>query len=273
MRSSVVIRIATVAGLLSPVIASAQSGSLLWLAEPAGRLVLDKETRGSLSASDHFAPNDAFLDVWEIEGKAGESVTIDMKSDDFDAMLFLVGPGLAETLADDDGAGRCDARITVRFLEDGIYRVAATVNGSRITGVYSLYATTEPQPPSMIPCGGPDPGQFLELTVAGTIEIGATGVTGSLDSGDAVLEDGTYGEAWRLIGVSGRTVRIRLESEDFDAFLYLVGSDGVYISDDDSGGDLDSEIHFVFPADGEYRIIVSSAAGMGTGMYTLTVSE
>lgn len=272
MRLSSVIRAVAVAGLL-PAVASAQSGSLLWLAEPAGRLVLEQETRGTLSASDHFAPNDAFLDVWEIEGTTGASVTIDMKSEDFDAMLFLIGPGLAETLADDDGAGRCDARITVRFLEDGIYRVAATVNGSRMTGVYTLYATTDPEPPSPVPCGGPDPARFFAMPVAGTIEIGSPAITGSLEAGDTGLEDGTYAEAWQLHGVAGQTVRVRLEAEDFDAFLYIVGPNGAYASDDDSGGDLDAEIHFTFPTDGEYRIIVSSAGSMGSGSYDLTVSE
>ena len=61
MRSFVAIRMAALSSLLLPAIASGQSRSLLWLAEPAGRLVLEQEATGSLSASDHFAPSDALF--------------------------------------------------------------------------------------------------------------------------------------------------------------------------------------------------------------------
>ena len=278
MPSRLVVALALAAGSFLPAPAAAQAagqagGSLLWLARPAGRLELEKEVRGSLSASDYVTPNDAYLDVWEIQGTAGASVTVDMKSDDFDAILFLVGPGLAETATDDDGGGRCDARLTVRFLEDGVYRVAASVNGSRTTGVYTLLASTDPAPAPQIECGGPDPEEFARLTVAGRVAIGDT-ASGSLGSGDATLENGVHAEAWEIAGQQGQAVRIRLESDDFDSYLYVLGPglDGA-LSDDDSGGDLHSEIVLTFPATGTYRIIVSSVDSDASGAFRLTVSR
>ena len=268
----------TVAALALATTAGAQTraagGSVLWLIPAAGRLELDKLVNGALSSSDYFAPNETFLDVWELEGRAGASVTIDLKSDDFDAMLFVVGPGLAETLSDDDGGGRCDARITVRFLEDGIYRVAATVTESRATGVYTLVATGTPGPPSGASCGGPDPATFMSLPVAGRITVGGAPISSALDAADATLDNGAFSEAWELAGEQGGTVRIRLESDAFDSFLYVIGPglDGV-ITDDDSGGDLHAEIVLTFPASGTYRIIASSTESRGAGAYRLTLTR
>ena len=89
--------------------------------------------------------------VWEIEGRAGDHVTVDLRSEDFDAMLLAVGPGLPATLQDDDSGGRCDARIELRFLEDGVYRVAATTVGTNTVGVYTIRVSTEAAPPPPMP--------------------------------------------------------------------------------------------------------------------------
>lgn len=275
MRVRSIARIALAASLALPATATAQAaggGSILWLVRPAGRLQLDTPTSGALSASDFFGPTDAYLDVWELEGRAGGSVTIDMRSPDFDALLYVVGPGMAETLSDDDGGGRCDARVSVRFLEDGIYRVAATVNGARTTGVYSLFASVNPGPAPEIPCGGPDPAMFAALPVAGTLTVG-TPLNGSLGPGDPTLENGALAEVWALAGTEGATVRIRLESDAFDSFLYVIGPDGESIlTDDDGGGDLHAEIEFTFPASGTCRVVVSSADN-GSGAFVLTVTS
>lgn len=277
MRAPAILASTLAAGLLVPASSSAQAGqaggSILWLLRPAGRLAMEVTANGSLSSSDFLLPNDAYVDVWEIEGRAGASITLDMRSPDFDALLFLVGPGLAETLSDDDGGGRCDARITVRLLEDGIYRVAATVNGSRTTGVYTLHATTDPEPVPQIQCGGPDPEEFTRLPVAGRIAVG-DGKSGSLTTNDATLDNGAYAQAWEISGTQGQSVQIRLESDAFDSFLYVLGPgiDGI-LTDDDSGGDLHAEIAFTFPASGTFRIIVSSVDSGTTGAFRLSVQR
>lgn len=265
------------AALLLPLLpaalrAQAQGGSILWLVPPAGRLEPEQETTGTLSSSDFFGPNDIYIDVWELEGRAGETLTIDMKSDDFDTVLFVTGPGLAETLWDDDGGGNCNSRVAVRFLENGIYRVGATTTASRTTGVYTLLASADPAPASSVPCGGPDPAEFDALPVAGTLTVGEP-VGGTLDAADPTLADDSHAEVWELAGEPGTTVTIRLESDAFDSFLYITGPGlDSAITDDDSGGDLHSQIVLTFPAAGTYRIIVSSVEPGGTGAYRLTVT-
>jgi len=227
---------------------------------------------GALSSSDFYGPSDIYVDVWE-QGRAGASVTIDMKSDDFDALIYVVGPGLAETLTDDDSGGSCNARITVRLLEDGVYRVAATTTGQRTTGVYTLMASSGAARASEAPCGGPDAASFAELPVTGRITAGQP-VSGTLDAGDRVLEDGSHAEVWEIAGEQGRRVTIRLESDAFDSFLYVLGPgmEGV-LTDDDGGGDLHAQIVLTFPATGTFRIIASSVEAGSTGAYRLTVTQ
>jgi hypothetical protein len=268
-------------GLLAPASGLAQAapagaprpgGSVLWLLRPAGRLTLEQEVRGSLSASDYTSPADAYLDVWEVQGKAGESITIDLKSADFDAVLYVVGAGLAETLNDDDGGGRCDARIAIRFLEDGVYRIAATTASARTTGVYALRASANPPPPPDITCGGTDPAAFAALPIAGQLTIGDS-VGGALSAGDPVLEGGKYAEAWELAGEAGQTVTIRLVSDAYDAFLAVVGPGlASPLTDDDSAGEFNAELTVTFPAAGIYRVIATSAGTRSTGTYRLSVT-
>jgi serine protease Do len=254
--------------------AGPDGGSILWLVPSAGTLESESEQNGTLSSSDFFGPSDIYIDVWELQGTVGGSVTIDLKSDDFDPVLFVVGPGLAETLYDDDSGGQCNSRIVLRFLESGVYRVAATTTSTRTTGVYTLSASARAPAASAVPCGGPDPEMFSALAVSGRIEAGASTVTGTLNAADPVLEDGSYVEVWEIDGEQGQTITIRLESEAFDSFLYVTGPDlGGVITDDDGGGDLHSQLVFTFPSTGTYRIIASSVESGTAGGYTLTITR
>jgi hypothetical protein len=275
----VVVLIISVVALL-PCPAAAQAtpaaragGSILWLPRPAGRLAPDQETRGALSSSDYTAANDVYLDLWELEGKAGESITVDLKSEDFDAVLYAVGPGLAETLTDDDSGGRCDARLAIRFLEDGVFRIAATTVSSRTTGVYTILATANPAPVAEIPCGGTDPAAFAALPVVGQLTVGGT-TGGSLGSGDATLEEQKYADAWELTGEAGQTVTIRLEADSYDAFLVVVGPGlSSPVTDDDSAGELNALLTFTFPESGTYKVIATSTSSGATGAYRLSVGQ
>jgi hypothetical protein len=281
-RPALVVLMASLGGLAVPDLAAAQAapatpvragGSILWLPRPAGRLTAEQETRGALSSADYMSATDAYLDIWELAGKAGESITIDMKSTDFDAVLYVVGAGLAETMHDDDGGGRCDARLEVRFLEDGVYRVAATTASGRTTGVYTIRASANPPAAPEISCGGTDPAVYGSLNVTGRATVGGT-MSGSLNSGDQTTGDGKNAEVWEITGEAGQTVTIRMESDAFDSYLVVVGPGlGAPLTDDDSGGGLNSELTVTFPQSGSFRIIATSAGSGATGAYRLSVSQ
>jgi HEAT repeat protein len=70
----------------------------------------------------------------------------------------------------------------------------------------------------------------------------------------------------------GQTYTIDLLSTGWDNYLRLENGQGQQLAeDDDSGGNLNARIVFRAPADGSYRIIVTSYAGGASGSYTLKV--
>jgi hypothetical protein len=85
--------------------------------------------------------------------------------------------------------------------------------------------------------------------------------------------------AYAFEAVQDQVITINLVSEDFDCYLTLQNADGeVLATDDDGGGDLDSEItSFSIPADGEYYILAqsyaSSQGGVEPGAFTLSIEE
>lgn len=102
-----------------------------------------------------------------------------------------------------------------------------------------------------------------------SLEVGAT-LTGALGEGDPE-------HPWRPARVDavklplamGDAVTVRLTSDDFDTYLYVLAPDGATVGeDDDGGGGLNSQISFVAVADGLYTVQVTSYAA-ATGEWTL----
>jgi len=71
----------------------------------------------------------------------------------------------------------------------------------------------------------------------------------------------------------GRNYEIRLNSDDFDAFLRIEDGDGKELAfDDDSGGGLNSRLLFSPPKTGEYAVIATSLDSK-TGKFLLTIND
>jgi hypothetical protein len=257
-----------------PASVCAQGTPVLSLLDPTGTLAAGGEVQGALSSSDYVSAEGNYLDAWALQGTQGQSLTIDLMSDDFDAYLFVVGPGLSETLMDDDSGGACHARITLTFLEDGQYHVVASSVGSRSTGVYALRASSQPEPPLSYPCGGIDPGTLTALPTEGrSLRMGEPAF-GELAPGSPVIGDGQAAQAWALDGEEGKEVVVTLESDAFDAYLYVVGPGlSAALTDDDGAGDLNARIQFRFPQNDAYRVVASAVSSSSYGAYTLRVEE
>ena len=98
---------------------------------------------------------------------------------------------------------------------------------------------------------------------------------GSLEEGDRVIaDDGSFYDFYPIEGKAGDSFTINLESDDFDAFVALVDSNGKTIgeNDDISQEDSNSQIEVTLPEDGVYNVIVNTYDEDGTGKYTLTVT-
>ena len=104
---------------------------------------IEQIERGSLEEGDRIIADDGSLyDFYPIEGKKGESYTIHLESDEFDAFVALVdssGNTIEEN--DDISQDNSNSRIEVTLPEDGIYNVIVNTYDEEGTGEYVLTVT------------------------------------------------------------------------------------------------------------------------------------
>jgi hypothetical protein len=99
---------------------------------------------------------------------------------------------------------------------------------------------------------------------------------GTLAKGDRVIDDdGSLYDFYPIQGKAGESLTIHLESDEFDAFVALVDSNGKTVgeNDDISSEDSNSELSVTLPEDGVYNVIVNTYDENGTGKYVLKVSR
>ena len=261
--------------LLSPTQMWAQGTSVLTLLSTDGReLEMGDEVRGALSASDFLTAGNSYVEAWALEGRPGQEVSIDLISNDFDSYLYVFGPGLGETLTDDDGGGACHARVNFTMLDRGVFHVVASSTNWRQAGTYQLRVSEAPSPVMERTCGGIDGSELAALSTEGRQLTWGEPVWGRLVGNESTIRDGQPIQAWALEAIAGETATVRLRSDDFDAYLFAFGPGmNEAMSDDDSGGGLDSELTIWFPETGTYTIGASALSSGSTGSYSLTVTE
>ena len=112
--------------------------------------------QGSLTRNDVLLDSDTtYAQAWTIQGRAGQTITIDLESDAFDAYLFLRGPGVAggRDFQDDDSGGSCNARLTATFPQSGEYEIVVNTAGQHyMTGAFTLSVTSGSKPKSVAAC-------------------------------------------------------------------------------------------------------------------------
>ncbi len=245
--------------------------------------------QGGLSAEDALLPNRAPFQAWYYEGRAGERITVTMRSSDFDAYLHLGRPGSTESLrSDDDGAGGTDSKIEFTLDRTGTYVIAASMLAAGSSGAYTLELassgsgaapggnTTPSGKVSMMPAGTRTP-----MNAAGVLALPANNnvirpgqpVSGTLGNSSPLLWDNSPFTAWYIEGRAGERVTITMRSSDFDSYLHIgrVGDRTLLANDDDSGGNSDAQLSFTFPSTGTYVILANAFSPTASGSYRLEV--
>jgi hypothetical protein len=100
-------------------------------------------------------------------------------------------------------------------------------------------------------------------------------ISGDLGSSDAQRRSGKYEDVYALRGRRGDRVALSLGSADFDTYLVVTGPAGFSLSNDDAQGateSTDSALVMALPADGDYRVAVTSFRPGETGAYRLQAS-
>jgi plastocyanin len=104
-------------------------------------LAANAPVTGELTESDEEADDGSFFDLYRITARAGERVTITMRSSAVDSYLVLgqmENSEWTETAHDDDGAGGNHARIEHTFDAAGEYFIRANTIGAGKTGTYTI---------------------------------------------------------------------------------------------------------------------------------------
>jgi hypothetical protein len=108
---------------------------------------------GAVTARDAILPSDStYAQTWAIEGQAGQTVTIDLQSEEFDAFLYVDGPGFERRLQDDDSGGSCNARLTATFPRTATYTIVVNTAVRKTTGRFTLSVTAGSTPASLTRC-------------------------------------------------------------------------------------------------------------------------
>ncbi len=249
--------------------------SVLELLDTGGRqLTVGSVEMGTLSDADYRSADESFLEAWSLQAAAGTRVTVDLIATDFDPYVYVIGPGLGETLRDDDSGNGCEARLTFTVLEPGPYRVIASTLGADRMGSYRLSVSEGVPAAPTHNCGDFDPEFLSSLPTDGRrLDLGSV-ANGRLSAGGVTMDGNKPVEAWLLRGRAGESVMVRLESDAFDAKMYI-GGPGLdeILSDDDGGGDLNSQLTVHFAEDGDYIVVASALSEGSSGAYTIRVEE
>ncbi len=248
------------------------------------QISLGQTIDGTLSSDDSLYADTTYYRIYQFTAPAGRPVTIDLASDDFDPMLIIRGDDLPSSIINDDGGPGCASRVSQSFPGRGPYRILVNTTSTphRQTGRFTLALTdgSKPvQPRDTRDCQAP--GAAAEGAPSGgggaahSIAVGQT-QQGSLTRNDVLLtSDSTYAQAWTMQAQAGQTVTIDLESDDFDAYLFLRGpgiNGGRDFQDDDSGGTCNARLTATFPQTGEFEIVVNTAGKYATGQFSLSVT-
>jgi len=179
---------------------------------------------------------------YEMQVERRQFVTIDMRSDVFDAYLVLNGPGVSHEVA--DGATRFDARILRTILEPGTYQITArSFGGGSNTGLFTLAASARDAPDSSpLTIGQRRTGELLHPRP-------------SVEHSFSVRQAGKY--------------VIEMTSDEIDSYLFLVRDGNLIDEDDDSGGERNARItRHLEP--GEY-VIEAASVDEEFGSYQIEV--
>jgi len=103
------------------------------------RIEIGQTMRGVLEPGDLLMADSTFADVWAFEGDAGWTVTVDVRSDEFDTYVQLLDAAGARLGEDDDSGGDLNARLTVALPATGEYRIVVNSAGhERRAGRYTV---------------------------------------------------------------------------------------------------------------------------------------
>ena len=200
------------------------------------------------------------LQGWRVETDAAKRVSVVVRSEEMDAVLYVV---LADSvLYSDDEVGR-NSLLEFTMPDSGVVSVFAGGYGPDAEGSYQLIV-------------GDQRKLLLELDSEKKIELDSnTALVQGSDSvdGGSLLDTirGHRLQEWRVVADSARRVSVAVRSEEIDAVLYVVLADSVLYSDDGVGRN--SLLEFAMPDSGVVSVFAGGYGPDAEGSYQLIVGD
>jgi serine protease Do len=236
----------------------------------------DDSVSGSLASGDCMISDlpgsdptdDSFVDVYRVTLGADGFLTVSMNSSSFDTFLFVWDETFTTLIgSDDDGGGGTNSLLSAVPISAGTYVILANSFGIGETGPYTL--TT-----SFFSEGNPACDFQVVLPPSAVAD-------GTLSVDDCTLAqlgvdptDGSFVDQYRVGLPAGGLLTIRLESVDFDPFLWVFDetlANEIAVNDDaNPPEDLNSFLALDL-APGTYVILANAVFVGDTGAYTLTL--
>jgi hypothetical protein len=236
------------------------------------QVTIGRTVNGELTSSDSTLPSGEYYDRYVIDGREGQLVDVRLNAADHDAYVQINGPDGFTAANDDDPDNGLNSRIVVRLPATGRYTILATSYAPRETGAYTL-AISEAAAGTAVTEGSRSRSRRADGPPDPVIQLGSN-QGGTLANGDERLGSGEFVDSYRFQGRRGQRVAISVESGAFDTYAILYTPDGAQIDNDDrTPGNTNALIERVLPADGEYRLSVTSYRPGETGAYQLSVTE
>jgi hypothetical protein len=191
---------------------------------------------GDLQVGDSITEDASGNVEYTISLEEGQSVSIDVTSDDFDTYLDVLDSDGEIVASDDDGGEGFNSLLAFTAPDSGIYTLLVRSFAGDADGTFTL--TVEEG------TGGGGGGG----NAGGTIEYGQT---------IEVDPDGAVSSIFTFEGEEGDVIDLYAVSQGSeDSRLYLYGPDGVELAQDDDGGGSSNPYirRFVLPESGTYQI-------------------
>lgn len=206
--------------------------------------------------------------LFTFDAKAGQTVSIQLESGDFDTYLELLSPNLSLVTYDDDSIGNTDSRIPgptgmLTLTESGTYTIVATSYYLH-DGTFKLKLEFgDPQ--------GDPPAETMPAPINGCPFSDQGQLT------DSSWQGGRRGhlyrtQAYTVQAFAGQRLDVAVTDPTFDSFIYLIAPTGAIANsnDDDPAGN-GSRVSQTLTVGGAWRIEVTSFAPFTTGSYNLQV--
>lgn len=241
------------------------------------RITLGQTVTGRLASGDVVLPDGSYADAFVYMGRAGEQITVTLRSNDFDAWAVVDDPNGPLRESDDDSGGNLDAELSVTLPHAGTFLIVANSVASAATGSYTMSLRSGgggrpgPNPgnnPGNNNGGRVSEGAEFDLGSATPVRSGQT-VNGTLTRSDTRRNDGSYTDSYVYNGRAGEQLTISLNARGFQPWIVVDEPNGPFREHSATGRT--GQLTVTLPRTTQYIILANSVDQGAVGAYTMSV--